>query len=160
MISVKNSTWIMTLACCGQILSHKLRASYPILGKDWTGHQGISPFSCSLSAWNNSRRLLGGPAVALADESVWATAGDGTHTRSWGDALVSRGTLDRSWMPLGKNDQVVKLTAPMAGGGWVVGVSEGAGQEESRYRRIFVHSGTSQVQKRRLWQCLHSLLQV
>ena len=46
-------------------------------------------------------------------------------------------------MPLGKNGQVARLTARMAGPDWVVGVSEGAEQEESRYRDFYAQWGLS-----------------
>lgn len=73
-VSVKNHTWIMILLFCGQILFHKIRVSYPVFENGGIGHQGVPPFSCFFSSWNNEKRLLGGPAAALAEVS-------GTH--SW-----------------------------------------------------------------------------
>lgn len=46
--------------------------------------------------------------------------------------MVSRGILDRSQMPLGKNGWAELVIALLAGVNRVVGVSEGAGQEGSR----------------------------
>lgn len=133
MISVKNCTRITTLASCGQIASHKLKASYLVLVKEGSRHQGVLPFSCSFSAWNTRRRLLGGPAAALADESVWATAGWHSHQElGWcfGVHRDLREILDafgQEWLSCEAD-----CTGWLAGADWVVDVSEGAGQKESR----------------------------
>jgi len=159
MISVKNSTWSMTLASCRQILSPISKASYPVFRKEGTGHQGVLPFCCSFSAWNNRRRLPGAlllpwqmtqcePLLEMARAPgaglmLWCPQGPGT------DLGCCRVRMAELWGWLHRRQGLIALLVYPKELGW---------------RRadiaIIMHTGACHIQKRRLWQCLHSPPQV
>lgn len=89
---------------------YKIKANYAGFENGGTGHQGVPPFSCLFSPWNNKMNLLGGPAAALAEVSGSPTAGKGIHTGSMA-VLWCLWILKTSGMPLGKNGWVGGLPA-------------------------------------------------
>lgn len=126
MNSVQNSTWIVTLAFCGQILSHKSRASYPVWGKRELGvrESSLSP----------AHFLLGWPGCLLLPWQM-------SQCEPLLETALTPGAAIMLCCLWGPQMYLRCLWAGMAhlwGTVCFVDISEGAGQEESGYKGFCV----------------------